>query len=267
MGFSADASRIALPRGKVFFARKNNLSTGTLDPLLHLGNCSKFEFSSIGDDIAKITDFTTFVSTPLAQISKLRAPEFGLTLMECNPDNLKLVFMADSGTAYTQSAGTVPGELLSGGIKVGAIYKLAKRGIPGGTQITALTLKKGGVALSVATDYSLIDATNGIVVINAITSSSVAAGDAITADYTAPAITTGLNVLTGGTASRIEGQLLYIGTSNIGPVHQVDIWNCAISSDGAFPFISSDPNEFGLKVTVLSSSQTDLFRITELEAS
>ena len=30
--------------------------------------------------------------------------EFGLTLMECNPDNLKLVFMADSTTSYAQTS-------------------------------------------------------------------------------------------------------------------------------------------------------------------
>ena len=67
---------------------------------------------------------------------------------------------------------------------------------------------------------------------------------------------------------RIEGQLLYVGTSNVGPVHQLDIWNCSIASDGAYPFIASDPVEFGLKVTVLTAAgHTELFTVTELELS
>ena len=43
MGFNTDASRVSLPRGRVFFARKS--AAGVLGPFLHLGNCSKLEFA------------------------------------------------------------------------------------------------------------------------------------------------------------------------------------------------------------------------------
>ena len=76
---------------------------------------------------------------------------------------------------------------------------------------------------------------------------------------------TALRKILGGTVSRIEGALLYTGTGVQGPRHKLEIWNCSIAADGTFPFIATDPVEFGLKVTVLSDSvHTELFELLEL---
>jgi hypothetical protein len=266
MSWSPNAAQISLPRGKVFFARKT-ISTGVLDPYLFLGNCSKLDFSTIGDDIAEIIDYTAYTSTPLTRISKKRAPEFPVQLMQANPDNLALIFMGDKPSEYTQTGGTITAEDIAGTALVGGIYKLANKGTVG-TPISGFTLKKdgGSPSFTTGTEAILRDAIAGIVEIVAL-HSGVVAGDALEADYTCPAITTGSGYkkILGGNASRIEGRLLYIGTGSVGPRHQLDIWNCSIESDGAFPFIATDPVEFGLKVTVLADAvYSDLFRVTEL---
>ena len=267
MGFNIDTTRIAMPRGRVFFARKN-LTTGVLDPYVHMGNCSKFDFSTIGDDIAEIMDFTAVVSTPATRIAKARKPEFDLQLMEANPKNLALVFMAAAPSEYTQSGGAITGESV-GVARVGSLYKLANKGISGGTQITALTVKKSATAFTTGTEVILRDSVNGIFEIVTL-HAGISDGDAITADYTCPAIVagSGYQQVLGGGVPRIEGALLYLGSSSIGPVHSLEIYNCVIASSGTYPFIATDPGEFSLKVNVLSdSTHTELFKLTEIETS
>jgi hypothetical protein len=266
MSWSANAARIALPRGKVFFARKT-LSTGVLDPYIFLGNVSKLDFATIGDDIAEIVDFTSNTPTPMTRISKKRVPEFPATLMECNPDNLSLVFMGDKPSEYTQTGGTITAEAINGVARVGGVYQLANKG-SASVDLSAFTLKKvgGTPSFTTGTEVILRDAKAGIFEIITL-HTGVVDGDGLIADYTAPAINagSGYKLILGGAASRIEGRLLYIGTSNVGPRHQLDIWNCSLSSDGNYPFIATDPVEFGLKVSVLTdANHNDLFRITEM---
>lgn len=259
MGFNADASRIALPRGRVFLARKS--VAGVLGPYLHLGNCSALEFATIGDDIAEITDFTSNTATPLTRVSKSRKPEFPLKLYECNPDNLALVFMGTAPTEFTQAATPITGEIMPGGAKVGGIYKTAKYG-----PISSITVTVGATTATVNTHYVLRDANVGIIELIALPGSEVE-GAAVAINYTPTARTTGngFKQIAGGAAPRIEGRLLYVGTSNQGPRHQLDIWNCAVTSDGSFPFVGTDPNEFGLRIGVLADpSKTELFMVTEL---
>jgi hypothetical protein len=266
MSWSANAARIALPRGKVFFARKT-ISTGVLDPFIFLGNASKLEFGTIGDDIAEVVDFTSYTPTPLTRISKKRVPEFPVSLMECNPDNLALVFMGEKPSEYIQTGGSITAEAISGVARVGGIYKLANKGTAA-VDISAFTLKKvgGTPSFTNTTEVVLRDAKAGIFEIIAL-HSGVVDGDGLIADYTAPAISagSGYKVILGGGVARIEGALLYIGTGSVGPRHQLDIWNCSIESDGAFPFIAEEPVNFGLKVNVLTeANHADLFRVTEL---
>ncbi len=268
MGYNADPSRIALPRGRVFFARKN-LTTGVLDAPVHLGNCPKLEFNTIGDDIDEVMDFTSFTAVPLTRISKKRAPEFSLTLMEASPDNLALVFMGNTPTDYSQTGGVISAEVLSGGLKIGAIFQLAQRGTTGTPiQLASIARVGGGATFVAGTHYVLRDSITGLVEILAIPSGA-AVGDSLSATYTAPTIGSGVyKQVLGGTAARIEGKLLYVGASNVGPVHSLEIWNCSLESDGGFPFIATDHVEFPVKVTVLSdAAHTELFRLLELEAS
>jgi hypothetical protein len=263
MGFSADATRIALPRGKVFFARKS--SAGVLGPFLFLGNAPKLDFGTIGDDIAEVVDWTSSTSSPLTRISKKRAPEFPITLMEANPDNLALVFMG-TNTEYTQAATAVTLEQLVGGVAVGAIYRLAK---PKVATVSLLETVAGTpVVFSATTHYIIRDAESSLIEIVALPA-TVVGGEMMQCTYTPTAIVTGATAwrkITGGDVSRIEGALLYVGTSATGPRHKLEIWNCSIASDGAFPFIAADPVEFGLKVNVLSdANHTDLFELLELD--
>jgi hypothetical protein len=260
MGFNADASRIALPRGRVFFARKS--AAGVLGPLLHLGNCSKLDFATIGDDIAEVTDFTSETSTPLTRISRKRAPEFPLSLYELEPNNLALVLMGNPPSEYTQVATPVTGEIMPGGAKVGGIYQTVKFG-----PISAITLTVGATAAVVNTNYVLRDASVGLIELILLPGSEVE-GAVVTIGYTPTAYSagSGFKRVLGGAAARIEGRLVYVGTSGTGPRHVLKLWNCSIESDGALPFIGTDPTEFGLKVTVLADpAQASPFELTEID--
>lgn len=260
MGFNVDASRIALPRGRVYFARKS--PAGVLGPLLHLGNCPKLEFATIGDDIAEVIDFSSDTSTPLTRISKKRAPEFPITLMELSPENLALTFMALAPDEYTQVATPVVSELQLGGAKVGGIYQVAKFG-----PISAITVTVGVTAAVLTTNYLVRDASLGIIELVLLPGSEVE-GANVTISYTPTAYTAGngFKRVLGGSAARIEGRLKYHGTSGTGPRHQLTIWNCSLASDGAFPFIATDPAEFGIKVTGLSDpAQASLFELLQLD--
>lgn len=267
MGFSADATKIALPRGKVFFARKS--AAGLPGPNLFLGNCGKLEFATIGDDIAEVVDFTSNTPTPLTRVSKKRVPEFPLELMECNADNLALEFMGDKPARLVQAATPVTNETIASvgnggpGIKVGQIYKTAKQG-----PISAVTgLTSGANAMTLGTHYAIRDANLGLIEILALPGSAVEGDAWLIGSYTPTAYTasTGPFVILGGGVSRIEGSLLYVGYSNIGPRHMLEIWNCSIAPDGAFPFIATDPVTFPLKVSVLTDpNKADLFRVTEI---
>ena len=263
MGFNIDTSRISLPRGKVFFARKN-LTTGVLDPFIFLGNAPKFEFSQMGDDIDQILDFTANLPTPATKIVKQRIPEFTVSLMECNANNLAMFFMADKpSTIGAQTGATVTAEALAGGVFVGAIYQLANRGTSG-TPISAVTVQKGATTFTSGVNFILRDAINGIIEILSLPT-GVSAGDAITAGYTCPAISSPTQqIVYGGGVPRVEGMLWYLGTNTVGPAYDLKVWNSSIVGDGAMPLVADAHLEYSLKVGVLTpTGQTGLFQLTQ----
>lgn len=267
MPISVDATKIALPRGKVFFARKN--AAGALGPSLFLGNCSKLEFATIGDDIAEVLDFTSNVSTPMKRITRKRAPEFPLSLYECNADNLALMFMADRPARLVQAATPVTNETIASvgaggaGIRVGQVYRTLKAGPI--SSVTGVT--SGANAMTLGTHYEISDAAVGLIKILALPGSAVEGDAWLIGSYTPTAYTAtnGPFVILGGGVAVIEGELFYVGYSNVGPRHKLEIWNCSLQSDGSFPFIATDPAEFSLKVTALTDpNHADLFRVTEI---
>ena len=197
MGFNVDPNRIALPRGRVAFARKS--AAGVLGPYLHLGNCSQLDFATIGDDIAEITDFSSNTSTPMARIPKSRKPEFPIKLYEANPDNLALVFMGAPPSELTQVATPITGEVMLGGAKVGALYQTAKYG-----PISAITLTVGVTTAVVTTNYVVRDVNLGIIELVALPGSEVE-GATVTINYTPTARTTGNGLGSGAEQPRALG--------------------------------------------------------------
>lgn len=260
MSFNSDSTRISIGRGRVLLARYSD--AGVLGPFIGVGNAPKLEFSTMGDDKVEVTDWQSRTATPLTIISRKRAPEFGLTLMEPNPDNLALLFAADEPGEYTQAATAVTDEAV-GVARVGGIYQTAKM-LPG-----ALTLTSGATSFVLNTHYVVRDATLGIFEVIALPG-GVAAGDALVVDYTPTAVVagSGYKQVLGAVKSKIEGALKFIGNSDIGPVPFLHIYKCTIEPDGAFPFITSDPAEFGLKITALSDgTHTEMWKYLEVSAT
>jgi hypothetical protein len=259
MGFNANITRVSLSSAAIMLARS---TSGVLGPYIPVGNAPKFEFSQMGDEVDSVKDFTRVGMPPLGDILKSRIPEFSLSLMECDATKLAMMFM---GTAheYTQAATPVTTEDL-GAVYVGGIYKTAKLA-PG--SIVLVTDEGTPVTFVAGTDYRVVDLEAGLIEIIALPA-TVVEGDLMHISYTPAAKTSADKIMTvhGGSVTAIEGSLLAVGYPSKGPKHMCQIWRCQISPDGAFPFVSENRAEYGLKIKVLSHSShpEGLFDYTQL---
>jgi hypothetical protein len=259
MGYNANINRISLSSAAIMLARS---TAGVLGPYLPVGNAPKFEFSQMGDEVDSIKDFTRAGMPPLGDILKARIPEFSLSLMECDPTKLAMMFMG-TAEAYTQAATPVVDEAL-GLVHVGGIYKTA---LLAPTEITIESDEETPVPFVANTDYRVVDAAAGLIEILALPA-TVVAGDPMHISYTPTAKTAADNIMTvhGGSATAIEGSLLAVGYPSKGPKHMCQIWRCQISPAGAFPFVSESSSQYELKIKVLSSPThpEGLFDYTQL---
>lgn len=260
MGWNSDSSKVSIGRGRVLLSRFSD--AGVKGPLFGVGNSPGFEFATMGDDRLEITDYQQRSATPLTIISRKRAPEFTLKLTEPSVENLALLFAAEEPTEYTQTNTPISGESL-GTVRVGGIYRTAKM------SPTITAIESGATAFTLGTHYEVLDALVGLIRVIALPA-GVVAGDPLTADYTPATVTAGSGYqrVLGATKSKIEGSLLFIGNSDIGPVGLFELYKCSIESDGAMPFISTDAVEFSLKLTGLSDGvHSNLWEYRELSAS
>ena len=235
--------------------------------LYPVGNCSKFEFSEMGDTKTDIQDWSVAGAPLLGSVLKTRIPTFGATLMEARTKNLRMLLMGDE-SEYTQTASPVTAEALVGGCHVGAIYQLANAPISG-TGIAVQTTGGSPVTLVKDTDYT-VDLTLGQIEM-LLLHAGVTDGAAITCNYTPTALVAGSGYpqILAGTIFQRECSVVVTGYPSKGPKMQLYIPRCMVEADGALAFVSEDPATFGLKFTVLSNTElagNALFRYRQLAA-
>jgi hypothetical protein len=114
--------------------------------------------------------------------------KYSLTVDEFTPDLEALLALGTQGNDVVQNAGNTVGEQLTASSLQGRTYFAAKQGL------SAVTVKVGGVAKVLGTDYA-IDLGSGAVTI--LNGGGIADTSAVTIDYTAAAITN--HVFTGFT--------------------------------------------------------------------
>lgn len=238
------SDNLLVGKGQVWFNRFDNLGVGT--GLRHLGNVDAMEITTADDNIEKYSNMTQ--DAPLyKRVARRRTVTIRLTLSEFEPENMALVMMGTVVKTATQAATAVTGETLTTNAVLGAYYMFSKIG-----PHTAIALKKGATTLVLNTDYAIVDPNIGIVQI-LDTSSTVVAGDTITADYTPTAYTAGEIVeIYGGESTTVEGSLLFIGDPVTGPRQKVEVWKVSFTPDGALGLISDEFASVGLTGSVLA---------------
>lgn len=255
-----NAENLLLGKGRVLFDRfdANGVSSGGYRDL---GNVETFEITTEDDVVEKYSSMSRSAGL-LKRVTRRRTVTLRASGNEFNADNLALALMGTTGES-TQLATPVVDEVLTLTVALGGYYKLAKLG-----PYTGVTLKKApATALVLGTDWEWINTTLGIIRILP-TSVTVVAGDDILASYTPTAYTAGTapKTVAGGTESRIEGKILFIGDPSAGPKVMVEVWKVSSSPDGAIGLISEDFAAFGLQMAVQDDTTLHptepLFRVT-----
>lgn len=227
---------VYLGRGKTYAA----LWAGAVQGVWRdLGNVEKIDIQTT-DTLKDLYESMDPTSGLYARALTRRVIEASLTFDELTPPNLALLLMGS--TSYLTQVGTaITGEDLTTDVVLGAIYQTAKRG-----PITSVTLEQSpSTALVLGTDYSIYDATFGLIEILP-TSVTVTPGSTITISYTPTAYTgaTGVSpsVIAGGSQGKIEIALKFIGNPVTGPQLILDIWKAYVQPGAAVQLLG---DEFG----------------------
>lgn len=239
-----DSDNLLVGKGEVYFNRFDALGIGT--GLRHLGNVDAMEITTADDNIDKYSNMSQ--DAPLyKRVARRRTVTIRLTLSEFTPENMAMVMMGTVVKTTTQAATAITGETLTTSAVLGAYYMFSKIG-----PHTSILIKKGATTLVLGTDYVIKDPNLGIIQILE-TSSTVVAGDTLTADYTPTAYTAGEIVeVYGGESTTVEGSLLFVGDPVTGPRQRVEVWHVSFTPDGALGLISDEFASVGLTGSVLA---------------
>jgi hypothetical protein len=239
---------VKLGRGKLLFDRFD--ASGLRTGFVHLGNCDKFAISMATETI-KQKNYMTATAAPYKEARISTDVTVSITGFEFSPSVMAMVLSGDKAF-LTQTAGSATGEVIAtiAQAEKGKLYTTAKR------EISAVVVKQGATTLVLGTDYEVFNAKRGVIRILP-TSPSFTDGAAVTADYTAAAITTtalAVQVVRGAKAAKIEGRLLFLADNAAGANDEVEAWRVSLSPDGELNFISDEWAKWGMKGSVLDDA-------------
>jgi hypothetical protein len=240
---SANGDNLLLGRGKAYFDRKvNGLYTG----LRFLGEASKLE---INPQVTKKDRFTSTkkAATKIASVVVDQTHTITIDLMEYTPDNIALALLGDTAL-ITQLATPVMGESLSAAAQPGRVYQTAKR------LITAITVHAAGAAAVLGTDYTIEDATLGLIYV--VPGGVFDGTKAMTIDYTPTALAAAdaKYKVDGGLENLIEGKLIFVGDPANGQAFDLEAWKVRFSPAGALALITDDFGSIPLSGEVMDDS-------------
>jgi len=256
MPVNADPSQLLLGRGKIYFDRfdANGQPTG----LRFLGEADKLEVNPS----ATTKDYFTMskaASTKMAQNITQQTHEIDIQLREYQPANLAIALLGDSVVlAQVQTVIAAGGEQLSAKAIPGCIYQTALR------NISAVSAESGATPLVAGTDFEVLDATLGL--IHVLPGTQILDGTKpLSVGYTAAAINGGTQIQ-GGTESKIEGKLVFVGDPANGPAYDAEVWRVRFQPSGALALITDDYSQIPLKGEAMDDSANHpaqpLYRLT-----
>jgi hypothetical protein len=232
-----------LGAGSLYLAVIDN-TTLARGPYYHMGDVSEFNVQA-NDDVAEHNESMTEAQGLYASALRKRSVEANMTCWEWNMKNLALAFMGTE-SSYTQSATTTT-ETLTTSLALGATYfSTAGRNVT----VTSIT---GGAALTVTTDYTLVDSSGLFGVTIVPTSTAATATSALVVIYTKPAITAGQQtILQMFNRSRIYCSIKFVGQPTAGPKYEAHYHKVSINPGQIGGFISDDFASFELTGKVLA---------------
>ena len=196
---------VTFGRGKVMFAPF--LTTAAPSQYYHLGNCDTFSIG-LSPEKVTLTDFTTETSAPYKEVVKKTDMPIKISGFEFADINMKLAFMG-STTSYTQTAATLTETLAAASLTglAGSFFRTAKK------SITVTDILQGTTTLTNGTDYTVFDASGGVIKIPSTT--TVTDGTALSIIYVAAALTgaTARTQTVGGAVTSLNGRLLFVRAS------------------------------------------------------
>jgi hypothetical protein len=231
---------LMLGAGQLWFNR-TDADTG----YAHLGNCTSFELS-FDDTIQKVINRMTNALGTYRRITSERVANVSVTGQEFNPDNVALVTMGDVA-ALAQGAASASGEVLATAAQaVGErAYQTEFR------NISAVVIKQGATTLTLDDDYTIEDATLGLITFHTDGTDFVA-GTQIDIDYSYAAATN--PTVRGGSKTNIEGALIFIGDPAAGPAMDVKVHIFSVEPEGALEFIGDNFLDWTLAGEALDDS-------------
>lgn len=232
-----------LGSGAIYFDRFD--TSGNKQGFFHIGNAKDLKATS-SETTVDLPNYVTADGGTYASGAATRTVNVSALLYEFNKKNIALL---TSGTEafYTQTATTVTAETLNSSLALGAHYQTAYRNI--GTVV----VKQSTTTLVSGTDYSIIDATAGLIKI--LTTGAATAGSAVTVDYVGAAITTTSQpIVQMYNAGTINGALLYISANRAGAAGEMRYWKTAVNLGDLSGLIGDEFGSSTLTWKVLSDA-------------
>lgn len=235
-------TNLLLGKGKLYFAR---LTGGVASGYDFLGNVTDVQYETEDETREKYS--SAQASAPLLKKALIRRkPKVSWSMDEFTDRNLALAAMGVVAS-YSQANTPVVDEIVSTAPVKGRHYKVAKRGI------SSVVVKRGATTLTLTTDYLIHDAEAGIIFLNAVSAAFDGGSGNLTVSYT-PSTVTAQDMVTPGTASVIEGALLFMGDPSVGPKWELELWKVSISPGGGLSLIGDDFGSMPITAEVLDDS-------------
>lgn len=245
MALAPSSDNIILGKGELFFDRFNE--SGARTGYFHLGNCQRFAIV-LNDDRLSLNTSQDASGGLLKQVTRSREVNIEIESNEFGIANLALALMGDEGT-FTQASSAITGEVLTTSLVKGRYYKAANRNIsaPVITQLVGTVTN----TLTLGTDYSIADASAGLIRI--IATGGATTATAATAAYTRASLS--LSTVLGATKTKVEGSLLFVPDPTTGPQFDVEVWRCSNAPGGEVGLISEEFGNYTLSMTALNDAE------------
>lgn len=243
---SPNADNLLLGAGMLYFDRldANGNSTGERP----LGNCTGFNLT-VGADLAeKFSSMEATRNLYLSIVKQTRATG-KITMDEFDPYNVAMCLLGET-SVMTQTSGTVaPAASETYTAKRGCMIKLGGS-VPANQKfnITPSTLKvtNGATTYKVDRDYIITNASAGVIFIPDTAGNTIVDGVTLTVVYDYSALT--IRKITGGTNTRVEGYLRFVGDPTVGPRYEAELWKVVIVPEGDIAMIADDFKDLTISV-------------------
>lgn len=241
MALAPSSDNVMLGSGELFFARFS--AAGVRDAYHHFGNCERFaiipnvDFLSLNTSMDAGRGLYKRVARSVELNVEISSHEYALA-------GLAMALMGEEST-FTQSLATTTATLTPAPV-LGRFYKVAAR------NITGVSITQGTVTWAASTDYTIYDASAGVIQVKEAASTAVATASPAVIIYTAA--TTSLSMIIGGTKTKIEGSLLFVPDPTTGPQYDVEIWRCAVNPTGEVSLIGNEFGQYTLQLAALNDA-------------